>query len=45
MVTKKSWIPEELQKEADILYNLNLNPEEVEFVLSERLKAEHREYN
>jgi len=39
MVVKKRDFSEELQKEAEILHELNLNPEEIEFVLYNRLKA------
>ena len=39
MMTKKRDVSEELQKEAEILHELNLRPDEIEFVLYNRLKA------
>jgi len=39
MVTKRRELSEEFQNEAEILHKLNLRPDEIEFVLYNKLKA------
>jgi hypothetical protein len=41
-MSSKRGISDDLEREAEMLYDLKLNPDEVEFILRERLKAERR---